>query len=265
MAVAPGHAVQPQAQFESSQSTSPSQSSSTPLEQFSAGGAQLPQALQSPRQVSDPADPQLVVQLLVEPWQHVEPSSHVPSQSSSTPLHAFSDGATQVPLHPHAPVQLSEPVDPQLVVQVRLDPAQHANPLSQVPSQSSSAPLQDSPGGLQLPQVQLELQLRVPAVPQPVVQLPTDPRQHANPSSQVPSQSSSLPLQLSAGGAQLPQVQLALHERVPVVPQPVVQLPIAPRQQVNPSSQVPSQSSSIPLQLSAGGEHVPHVQLDVHV
>jgi hypothetical protein len=81
----------------------------------------------------------------------------------------------------------------------------------------------------------------------------------------VPSQSSSLPLQLSAGGAQLPQVQLALHERVPVVPQPVVQLPIAPRQQVNPSSQVPSQSSSIPLQLSAGGEHVPHVQLDVHV
>src|SRR5688500_17511744 len=52
-------------------------------------------------------------------------------------------------------------------------------------------------------------------------------------------------------------MQTAVPEPAPRIPQSVV----APAQQVKPSSQAPSQSSSTPLQASGGGVHDPTVQL----
>ena len=56
------------------------------------------------------------------------------------------------------------------MVQHRRSPTQHKAGSSQVPSQSSSTPLQVSAGGSQLPQPQVESQVRVPVEPQEVVQ-----------------------------------------------------------------------------------------------
>ena len=77
--------------------------------------------------------------------------------------------------------------------------------------------------------------------------------------SHVPLQSSSTPLQVSAGGVHVPQAQADEQVRVPFEPQEVVQEPVLPRQHPRPSSQAPSQSSSAPLQVSPGGTHSPPV------
>jgi len=69
------------------------------------------------------------------------------------------------------------------------------------------------------------------------------------------SQSSSSPLHVSTGAAQVPHVQLAPQDRAPVEPQLVVQICVVPAQQVKPLSQPSTQSSSSPLQISPGGEH----------
>jgi hypothetical protein len=237
-------------------SVAPSQSSSWPL-QISGGAMQLPQVHEAV-QVLVPVEPQLVVQLPVAPWQQAQPSSHVPSQSSSWPLQ-LSAGGTQLP-QAQVLLHVRVPVEPQLVVQLDVEPRQQLHPSSHVPSQSSSTPLHVSAGGVQLPQAQDVLHVRVPVEPQLVVQLPLVPRQQAHVSSHRPSQSSSMPLQVSDGGTQLPQAQELLHVRVPVVPQLVVQLPLVPRQQAHVSSQPPSQSSSMPLHVSVGGVQLPHVQ-----
>jgi hypothetical protein len=234
-------------------SQTPLQLSSRPLH-VSAGGMQLPQA-QEPVQVWVPVVPQEVVQVPVVPAQQVHPSSHRMSQSSSMPLQT-SAGGMQVPQAQELP-QVLEPLVPQDVVQVSVLPAQQVKPLSQVPSQSSSVPLQVSAGGVQEPQEHEEEQVRLPALPQLVVQVPLDPAQHPQPSSHAPSQSSSRPLQTSAGGVQLPQAQEPLQVLEPVVPQEVEQASVLPAQQAKPLSQVPSQSSSAPLQASAGGVQVP--------
>jgi hypothetical protein len=192
----------------------------------------------------------------------VNPSSAVPSQSSSAPLQ-LSAGGVHVS-HVHIELHVREPVEPQLVVQLPVEPAVHSTLSSTVPSQSSSMLLQASAGGTQLPRVHVESQVRVPVVPQPVVQLVVDPTAHEKPSSTVASQSSSTPLQLSAAAVHAPHPQLESQVCMPLDPQVVVQLLIAPTAQVNPSSGTPLQSSSMPLQVSAGGEHTPHEQLVLH-
>ena len=129
-----------------------------------------------------------------------------------------------------------------------------------LPSQSSSAPLQDSAGGLQVPHAQELLHVREPVDPHEVVQDPVSPRQHSPFSSQEPSQSSSTPLQVSAGGTQLPQVQELEHVLEPVELHEVVQVPEVPRQHSKPLSQPFTQSSSTPLHVSAGGTQLPQSQ-----
>jgi len=254
LVLVPEQHVQPSSQ-------SPSQSSSMPLH-VSDGVLQLPQ-LHDPEQRRVPDDPQLVVQLPDCPAQHVKPSSHSPSQSSSAPLHV-SEGGLQA-LQLQLPVQVREPRDPHVVVQLDVAPAQQLKLSSQSPSQSSSSPLQVSDGGVQLPQAQEAEQIRVPDDPQLVVQLAVSPRQHPKPSSHIPSQSSSTPLHISDGGVQLPQVHEDVQVREPTDPQVVVQLPEAPAQHVKPSSQVPSQSSSWPLHVSDGGLQLPQAQAEEQV
>ena len=127
-------------------------------------------------------------------------------------------------------------------------------------SQSSSRPLHASAGGLQLPHAHVPPQSLLPVEAQPVVQLPTDPLQQAKPSSQSMSQSSSTALHVSAGGVHAPHAQAALHMRVPVEPQLAVHEPLVPDGHVKPLSMTTLQSSSTPLQVSAGGVQAPHVQ-----
>jgi len=196
------------------------------------------------------------VQGEVVPMQQDHPSSQVPSQSSSIPLHT-SAGGMQLP-HAQELLHVLVPAVPQLVVQPPVVPLQHDHPSSQVPSQSSSIPLHTSAGGTQLPQLQEALHVCTPVVPQLVVQGELVPMQQAHPSSHPPSQSSSIPLHTSAGGMQLPHEHKLEQVLDPVVPQVDVQLPSVPWQQGHPSSHVPSQSSSIPLQVSEGGIHAPH-------
>jgi len=145
------------------------------------------------------------------------------------------------------------PFVPHEVIHDPIEPAQHVKSSSQAPSQSSSRPLHVSVGGTHAPQVHEDEHVCVPTEPQVVVQVPEDPWQHAKPSSHVPSQSSSIPLQVSVGGTQEPHVHQFEHVIVPVVPHVVVQLSVVPLQHPNPSSQTPSQSSSSPLQVSTGG------------
>src|SRR5688572_1062701 len=124
------------------------------------------------------------------------------------------------------------------------------------PSQSSSMPLLQLPaavlsaGGVQVPlQPQLPVQASVPIEPHVVVQDRVVPAQQVNPLSQPETQSSSAPLHTSAGAPHAPHPQLPLQVRVPEEPQVVVQLPVVPAQQVNPSSQMLLQLSSAPLQV----------------
>jgi hypothetical protein len=97
--------------------------------------------------------------------------------------------------------------------------------LSGLPSQSSSAPLQVSPGGVQLPGPgtwQSKVHIPVPVELQVVVQgTPGSFWTHPSPLSGSPSQSSSPPLQISAGGKQ-PLHWQPLQYCAPVVPQEAV-------------------------------------------
>jgi len=193
-------------------------------------------------------NPVPLLQHCTSPDRHAKPSSTLPSQSSSMPLHV-SVGGVQL-LQVQVELQVREPVDPQEVVHVPAAPLQQPKSSSQAPSQSSSDPLHTSLGAAQLPHAQAVLHTREPVVPQDVVHDSVTPLQQANPSSQVPSQSSSAPLHVSEGGAQAVQAQELLQLREPVVPHEVVQLPVSPRQHSNPLSQSVSQSSSSPLQVS---------------
>src|SRR5688500_15732513 len=161
-----------------------SQSSSRPLAQFpagvlSTGGVQTPAQAQPPVHDSVPVVPQLVVQDRVVPAQQANPLSQPETQSSSRPLQV-SAGATQDP-RTQAALQVREPVEPQLVVQLADVPAQHANPSSQSELQLSSIPLHTSEGGEQPLHAHVPLQVRVPVVPQLLVHEPVLPAQQANP------------------------------------------------------------------------------------
>jgi hypothetical protein len=115
-----------------------------------------------------------------------------------------SSGGTHAPDSVQAAVQVVVPVEPQVVVQDALVPAQQAKSSSHRVSQSSSRPLHVSAGRAHsAPGVQLAEQLRLPVEPHEVVQGPRAFAQHPNPSSHVVSQSSSIPLHVSAGGAQV--------------------------------------------------------------
>jgi hypothetical protein len=239
-----------------------SQSSSMPL-QASAGGAQPPHA-QLELQVREPLEPHVVVHEPVAPAQQPNPSSHEPLQSSSMPLHVSAGGEHAD--HAHVGLQVRDPVDPQPVVHDPLDPAAHVKVSSRMPSQSSSSPLHASIGGVHVPQLQLDVQVREPVVPQLVVQEPDAPGTQVNVSSIRPSQSSSVPLHVSAGGVHAEYMHVALQVRAPVVPQLVVHPAIVPGEHSAVSSTIPSQSSSMPVHPSAGGVHVPSVQaVELHV
>jgi len=151
------------------------------------------------------------------------------------------------------------PTVPQLAVQLEVEPDTHAKVSSVSPSQSSSAALQSSAGGVQAPHVHEAEQSRLPVVPQPVVHVPVEPCRHSNPLSATMSQSSSAPLHTSAGGVQVPdQAQEAVHASVPMVAHAVVHERDEPARQVKPSSLSPSQSLSAPSQVSIGGVQEPH-------
>src|SRR5688572_8789969 len=141
----------------------------------------------------------------------------------------------------------------------------HSKPSSIAASQSSSIALQISVGGVHEFQVQSLAHVRLPVVPQLVVHAPVRPEQHMNVSSQPPLQSSSMPLHVSPGGEHTLHPHAALHVRVPSLPQLVVQSPLEPAQHVKVSSHIESQSSSMPLQASGDGIHVPHAQPAVQV
>jgi len=169
--------------------------------QVSAGAVQVPQE-QEEEQVRVPVELQVVAQDSVAPLQQENPLSQTVSQSSSAPLHV----SAAIPQAPqvHEAEQVRVPVPPQDVVQEPVVPAQHSNPSSQPPAQSSSAPLHVSGGGSQDPQTQVSRQVRVPELPQEVVQELDWPAQQAIPtaSSHRPLQSSSMPLQVSSVGVQ---------------------------------------------------------------
>ena len=250
--IVPGHPVQPA----HPSSVMASQSSSTPL-QLSMGGTHAPK-VQSGAHVRVPVEPHEVMQVAVSAGVHANPSSTFPSQSSSDPLQVSAGGA-QAP-HAQLPEQVRDPVEPQTVMQLPLAPAQQANPSSHAPLQSSSTPLQVSAGGEHTLQPHAALHVRLPVVPQLVMHEPVDPAQQAKVSSHMVSQSSSLPLHASTGGTHAPHVHAAVHVRVPVVPQDAVHVPVDAGTHVKVSSTRPSQSSSAPLQVSAGAMHVPNVQ-----
>jgi hypothetical protein len=87
----------------------------------------------------------------------------------------------------------------------------------------------------------------LPVEPQVAVQATVEPGTQAESSSVIVSQSSSRPLQPSAGGVQAAgpgTVQLAVQMPVPVEPQRVVQATAVPAAQAAGSSVNPSQSSS---------------------
>jgi len=204
----------------------------------------IPAALQS----VVPVEPQAVVQAAIAEQQ---PSSVRPSQLSSRPLHV-SAGAAQAP-QAQVPPHTRDPVEPQAVVHGPVAPAAQARPLSATPSQLSSRPLHTSAGGTQAPSAHAALQVRDPVEPQAVAQALALPWAQAKPSSGAPSQSSSRPLHASAGGAQAPSAQSPSQARAPAVPHAVVHATEPPRTQAKPLSAAPSQSSSRPLQVSAGG------------
>lgn len=238
-------------------------------------------------------DPQVPEQVSVVPCRHMNPLSIAPSQSSSRLLHV-SVGGAQVP-HVQEGVQVWRPVElhdveqdrsipgeqspegaeqepqvhvdehtrapaPHVPEQVSRAPGRHMKPLSMVPSQSSSIPLQVSTGGVHVPQVQEVEQRRLPVDPQAVGQLSVRPEQQANPLSQAPSPSSSIPLQVSMGIVLEHELHVhpATQRRFPVRPSGVRQVSDAPRTQSYVSSLRLSQLSSIPLHTSGGGAHVFH-------
>jgi hypothetical protein len=226
----------------------PSQSSSRPL--HASTGARHPAGIPAALQSVVPVDPHGVAHAAMAEQQ---PSSVRPSQLSSRPLHVSAGGA-QVP-HAHDPLHTREPVDPQAVVHAPVAPATHARPLSATPSQLSSRPLHTSAGATHAPCAQAAEQVREPVVPHGVVQAAALPCAQAKPSSMAPSQSSSRPLHTSAGGTHAPSAQSPSQARVPMVPQAVAHATEPPRTHAKPLSATPSQSSSRPLHVSAGGRH----------
>jgi hypothetical protein len=149
---------------------------------------------------------------------------------------------------------------PQLRVQERVAPCTQANVSSAMTSPSSSQPLQISAAVHAWPANEHDvLHERVPALPQLVVHgWPVLLRTHAKASSGEPSQSSSAPLHVSAGGVgvNVSAVHVALHVNVPATLaqnafEPVP-LRVVPAMQIMPapSSALPLQSSSRPLHAS---------------
>jgi hypothetical protein len=201
-------------------------------------------------------------------WVHDRPapraqskvSSVPPSQSSSTALQvsaggvqAAGSGIVQVV------VQVPEPVVPQVVVHEVGRLRAQSKVSSVPPSQSSSTALQVSAGGVQAAPVgtaQASVQVPEPVVPQVAVQATDRPRTHAKVSSVSPSQSSSIALHVSAGGAQAAPMgiaQVSVQVPEPVVPQVAEQETTRPRTHGKVWSVTVSQSSSIALQVSTGG------------
>jgi hypothetical protein len=136
---------------------------------------------------------------------------------------------------PQAGVQVPEPIVPQVVVQATGSPGAHVLSSSTSVSQSSSRLLHISPGGVHEPQAQDAEQTREPMELHVVVHEPALPATQAKPLSGVPSQSSSAPLQASAGGVHdgpVGREQLDVQGPVPVVPQVVEQVTVAPATQV---------------------------------
>jgi hypothetical protein len=187
----------------------------------------------------------------------------VPLQLSSMPLHvsgggvhAEADGRLQS--MPHVPV----PELPHVVVQVTELPWTHGNVSSAEPLQLSSRPLQVSaPAEQELPVgiSHEDVQIPVPVVPQAVVHSTVSPLAQAKPLSAAPSQSSSTPLQVSAGAWQLAAVgyrQSSPHIPVPMDPQVVVHAVSLFMGQSNPSSMEPLQLSSMPLHTSSAETNV---------
>jgi hypothetical protein len=220
--------------------------------QLSAGGTQVPQVHEA-EQVLVPLDPQDVVHVDVAPAQQAEPLSQTVSQSSSLPLQDSAGGVQEegggsVQVELHVPL----PVEAQVVVQETGWFCMQAKPSSIRVSPSSSAPLQSSLESVHVPHAHDDEHTRIPGCPS-TVQASEVPAQQVEPSSQLPSQSLSTPSQVSAGGVQAPHAHDDEQTLVPVVPHEAVQEPVAPRQQGKPSSQAPSQSSSVPLQDSGGG------------
>src|SRR5687768_18118725 len=110
-----------------------------------------------------------------------QPSSVIPSRSSSHPLPQVSLAAAQVPYPVHEPLHDSLPAVAHTVVHPREVPSTQKNPSSEVPSRSSSQPLQIS-GPLQVDKaVQLPLQVWVPGEPQVVVHAGVAPWRQKNP------------------------------------------------------------------------------------
>jgi len=106
----------------------PSQSSSIPL-QVSLGTVHADGAagMHALVQVPVPVEPHEVVQLALRPAAHVKPSSTVPSQSSSAPLHTSAGGAHAAPVGiAHALVHVPLPVVPHALVHVTRAPSTQA-------------------------------------------------------------------------------------------------------------------------------------------
>jgi hypothetical protein len=163
------------------------------------------------------------VQLRKTPETQSNSSSATSSQSSSAPLHLSAGGVH--PPSPHADVQVADPVDPHVVVQGEVDPATHSNPLSATSSQSSSAPLHLSAGGVHPPSLHVDVQVTDPVDPHVVIQGDVDPATQSNPLSVTVSQSSSMPLHNSCGPVQSAPVggsHWAVQVPVPADPQVVV-------------------------------------------
>jgi hypothetical protein len=195
---------------------------------------QPPQApqVQEPEQVRDSVPPQAQARVSVDPGLHVPPA-HPPQEPQ---------------VHDAEHVRASEP--PQVQARDSVLPRQQVNVSSQAVSPSSSVPLHSSSPVEHVPQAQPGAQVRAPSAPVGVVQAATSPRQQARPFSHTPSQSSSAPLQSSAGGAHGSHEQAAEQRLVPVEPQGVAQPSVAPAMQEKSSSVAPSQSSSSALQVS---------------
>ncbi len=145
---------------------------------------------------------------------------------------------------------MREPVEPHPVVQLVEVPRTHPKSSSTLPSQSSSRPLHVSAGALHALHEQSSRHVRAPVEPQEVVHISLVPCTQAKMSSGTPLQSSSMALQVSAGGAHTSHEQVLVQIRLPVVPHDVMHEPVSPRQQVNVSSQPSTQSSSTPLHVS---------------
>jgi hypothetical protein len=120
--------------------------------------------------------------------------------------------------------------------------------------QISAGGVHDAGGGIAHDVVQVP----VPIVPHDVVHATLAPRTQAKPLSGPLTQSSSTPLQTSAGGAHdapVGIVQDGVQLPVPADPQVVVHGTTALCTQAKRLSGPPTQSSSRPLHVSAGGVH----------